>query len=117
MKEIMIKRIYDTPRANDGKRILVDRLWPRGVSKERAKLDFWLKEVGPSNELRKWFQHDHGKFTEFKARYLKELSSGLQEETLKKLKEITASKMTLLTAAKETKYNHVQILKEILERN
>lgn len=113
----MIKRIYDTPRANDGKRILVDRLWPRGVSKERAKLDFWLKEVGPSNELRKWFQHDQGKFTEFKARYLKELSSGLQEETLKKLKEITASKMTLLTAAKETKYNHVQILKEILERN
>jgi len=115
MTKIQVKRIYEDREKAEGKRILVDRLWPRGVSKEKANLDLWLKEVGPSNDLRKWFQHDSGKFAEFKKRYLSELEEGSQKEALERLKEEVNNKTTLLTAAKEMKYNHVQILKEILE--
>lgn len=115
MKQVSFKRIYHDFEERDGVRVLVDRLWPRGVSKERAKLDFWIKEVGPSHELRKWFQHDPEKFAEFKEHYLLELQKSPGKEALEELKEIEADRITLLTAAKETSYNHLQILKEILE--
>jgi len=115
LRKVQIKRIYDAVEEADGKRVLVDRLWPRGVSKEAASLDEWLKEIGPSHELRKWFRHDAEKFATFREKYIEELSSGEQQEALHTLKKLAMSKVTLLTAAKETTYNHVQILKELLE--
>lgn len=73
MGTIKLKRIYDKPERSDGFRILVDKLWPRGISKDNAKLDLWLKEIAPSNELRKWFGHDPAKWTEFQSRYKSEI--------------------------------------------
>lgn len=114
MSEIRIKRIYEDYEEADGVRILVDRLWPRGVSKERARLDLWLKEVGPSHELRKWFGHEARKFAEFKDRYLLELSESPGQEALEKLRGLEEGRITLLTSARETTYNHVQVIKELL---
>lgn len=114
---VKIKRIYETPAADDGIRILVDRLWPRGVTKKKAKLDFWLKEIGPSHELRKWFNHDQAKFPVFKKKYQEELTNGEQYQALQQLKEIVNNKdqhVTLLFASKEENYNHVVVLKEVL---
>src|SRR5699024_2300915 len=85
--KIKLKRIYDESAKVDGVRILVDRLWPRGVSKEKAKLDHWLKEIGPTDELRKSFHHDEMSFKQFKEKYLKELKSGEQKEALDELKK------------------------------
>lgn len=117
---IKLKRIYDEVSENDGIRILVDRLWPRGISKERAKLDYWLKEVGPSNELRKWFHQeaDENKFEEFKQKYMSELQSGKQQEALYNLKQIVEAnnQVTLLFAAKNETQNQAQILVEILDK-
>ena len=116
---VKIKRIYEDPHKNDGIRILVDRIWPRGLSKEDAKLDDWMKEVGPSSELRKWFNHDPDKFVEFKEKYKEELKSGTQQEELKKLKDITKKhhkKVTLVYAAKDKENNQAKVLKEILDR-
>ncbi len=81
---IRIKRVYDPPETKDGKRILIDRLWPRGIKKEELRYDEWLKEIAPSNELRKWFSHDPKKYGEFKKRYAKELED--KSEILKKIK-------------------------------
>lgn len=114
---IQMKRIYEESANNEGVRILVDRLWPRGVSKEKANLDFWLKEIGPSHELRKWFSHDPKKFPDFKKKYLDELTSGEQYNALQQLKEIVNNEnqdIILLFASKEETYNHVAILKEML---
>ncbi|MBT2215248.1 DUF488 family protein [Virgibacillus dakarensis] len=116
---VAIKRIYEDVKRDDGVRILVDRLWPRGMSKEKAELDHWMKEVGPSNELRKWFGHDPDKYDDFKKKYKKELTSGIQQEELAKLKEITKENdknVTLLFSAKDEKHNQAQVLKEILDR-
>src|ERR1700755_1754017 len=82
---VRIARIYDEPSADDGRRILVDRLWPRGVSKERAHLDDWCKEIAPSTELRRWYGHDPDLFEEFSARYRAELSDGEQAEALSRI--------------------------------
>lgn len=113
---IHLKRIYDDANQNDGKRVLIDRVWPRGVSKEQAQLDEWLKEVAPSSDLRKWFNHDPNKFDEFKKKYKKELKENSeQKETLNQLKDWSSEgKVTLLYATKEEKYNHAQVLKELL---
>lgn len=115
--KIKLKRIYDEFAKADGVRILVDRLWPRGVSKEKAKLDHWLKEIGPTDELRKSFHNDEMSFKQFKEKYLKELKSGEQKEALDKLKKITAdaNQITLLFAAKNEKENQAVILKEKLD--
>ena len=78
MGTLRIKRIYDAPAGTDGKRVLVDRIWPRGVSKESAKLDLWLKEIAPSPELRKWFDHDPARFEEFRDRYCEELEANCE---------------------------------------
>lgn len=103
-----------TPDAHDGVRVLVDRIWPRGVSKERAALDHWLKEVAPSNELRTWWNHDPDRMAEFASRYRAELADN---ETLAQLRQIgsTAPVVTLLYAAKDPDLNQARVLQELLE--
>ncbi|WP_163118721.1 DUF488 domain-containing protein [Acinetobacter pittii] len=111
--DIQIKRIYETADPSDGKRILVDRLWSRGISKGNAHLDLWLKEVAPSTELRKWFHaatQDH--WEEFKQRYLKELETNSAVEELQHI--VAEHTVTLLYSAKDVEYNHAIILKEYL---
>jgi len=111
---IATKRIYEDASNNDGYRVLVDRIWPRGVSKDDAKLDDWLKKIAPSDELRKWFDHDPDKFDEFKKRYKKELDERVDKpEQL--AKKSTEKKITLLYGAKDEEHNHAVVLKEIIE--
>ena len=112
--KILVKRIYDDPDPKDGMRILVDRLWPRGLSKENAKIDVWLKSVAPSGALRKWYGHDVGKWAEFKKRYFLELdaSSEAVNELLGYVKEGGAA---FLYAAKDTEHNNAAALKEYIE--
>ena len=116
---VKLKRIYDDYAKNDGKRILVDRVWPRGVSKENAKLDEWFKEIGPSKELRQWFNHDADKFDEFKKKYKEELQDGEQKANYDKLKAMQKenSTITLVFSAKDEENNQAQVLKEMLETN
>jgi uncharacterized protein YeaO (DUF488 family) len=111
--KVQIKRIYDDPSEDDGYRVLVDRLWPRGVSKERADLDLWLKEVAPSTDLRKWFGHKPERFAEFKLRYRAELANNT---AVKELEEIVEKQkaMMLLYAAHDTKVNHAVVLRDYL---
>jgi uncharacterized protein YeaO (DUF488 family) len=110
---IKIKRIYDTPTPDDGIRILVDRLWPRGLSKEKAKVDLWLKEIAPSNELRKWYGHDPKKWAEFRKKYFKDLDTKreLVNQIVQKIKE---GDVTLLYSSKEEKLNNAVALKEYI---
>ena len=116
---VQIKRVYEDAEKSDGFRVLVDRVWPRGVSKEDAQVDEWLKEVGPSKELRQWFDHDPDKFDEFKKKYKKELEDNEeQQKELEKLKEWTVKHkkdLTLLFGAKDEKNNQAVVLKEILD--
>jgi len=114
-KMIKIKRVYEKAEESDGIRILVDRLWPRGIKKEEAKVDYWLKEISPSNELRKWFSHDFNKWEEFKNKYFNELNS--KKELINFLLELIKknSNVTLLYSAKEEKYNNAVALKEYLQ--
>jgi len=110
---IKIKRIYDQPSSNDGKRILIDRLWPRGIRKEGAPIDEWLKDIAPSNVLRKWFGHDPANWQEFKKKYARELRT--QTELLERLKEEAKhGTITLLFAAKDIQHNNAVALKDIL---
>ncbi|MGI6466199.1 MAG: DUF488 domain-containing protein [Sphaerochaetaceae bacterium] len=110
---IFLKRAYDEISSDDGIRILVDRLWPQGISKESLKADFWLKELGPSNELRKWFNHDQSKWEEFKKSYYSELNS--KEKEINQILEIGKNnKVTLLYASKEQRFNQAVALKEYL---
>ena len=111
---LKIKRVYDPVSADDGKRILVDRLWSRGINKEKAHIDEWLKEIAPSNELRKWYSHDPAKWAEFKKRYKQEIAG--KEELLKKIKaEARKQTVTLLFSSKELKLNNAVALKEMLD--
>jgi len=111
---IKVKRIYDAPAAGDGFRVLVDRLWPRGLSKEKAKVDLWLKEISPSNELRQWYGHDPEKWAEFKKKYLKEIEDqGAAFDLI--LKKSKAGTVTFLFSSKEEKLNNAQALKEFVE--
>ena len=115
MKTIQIKRVYEDKSKDDGHRILIDRLWPRGVSKEDAHFDEWMKELTPSTELRKWFDHKPERFEEFSKRYKKELAE--KKELLDKLKELAKKrKVTLLFAAKDTEINNAVVIKDILMR-
>ena len=113
---IQLKRVYEEPSKSDGTRILVDRLWPRGLTKEKAKVDLWLKEVAPSNDLRKWFAHDPSKWPEFKARYKEELKHNSAQLDLLKQAVSQHSAATLLYGAKDTEHNEAVVLKEILSR-
>jgi uncharacterized protein YeaO (DUF488 family) len=110
---IRIKRAYDAPESRDGLRILIDRLWPRGLSKDKLKLDSWAKHLSPSNDLRKWYQHDPAKFGEFRCRYVAELKQ--QGEGLDELRGAVAGRtVSLLTATKELDLSHATVLRELL---
>jgi uncharacterized protein YeaO (DUF488 family) len=111
---IEIKRVYEEPDRADGARILVDRLWPRGLSKERARVDLWLKDIAPSTELRKWFSHDPNKWTEFQGRYCQELK--MKADLLDDLKKkVSKGRVTLLYAAKDEVHNEAVVLKSLLQ--
>lgn len=112
---IALKRIYDPPSRTDGKRILVDRLWPRGLQKDAAKIDEWLKDIAPSDALRKWFGHDPGKWPAFKEKYRKELRDK-SEMIVRLRKEAKRGRVTLLFAAKDSEHNNAVVLKELIGR-
>jgi uncharacterized protein YeaO (DUF488 family) len=110
---IQLKRVYEKPSRQDGLRILVDRLWPRGLTKERAAVKLWLKDVAPSTELRKWFGHDPSKWKEFEMRYRKELRE--KKKSLDLLKhEAEKHSITLLYGARDEQHNEAQVLKKLL---
>ncbi|PFG39338.1 DNA-3-methyladenine glycosylase [Georgenia soli] len=111
--DLRLARVYDAPGDSDGYRVLVDRVWPRGVSKEDADVDVWLKEAGPSTELRKWFGHDPERFEEFARRYRAELEGN---PALAELRDIVAQHpvVTLLYGAKDTEHNQAVVLAEVL---
>ncbi len=111
---IRLKRAYDDAASSDGRRILVDRLWPRGVSKEDAAIDDWPKEIAPSAELRKWFGHDPEKWGEFRKRYRKELQDHADE--LGRIRDHARhGTVTLVYAAKDEEHNQAVVLKDVLE--
>jgi uncharacterized protein YeaO (DUF488 family) len=112
---IQLKRAYDKPSRKDGCRILVERLWPRGVTKEKAAIDLWLKEVAPSTELRQWFAHDPAKWKPFSQRYRKELREKKEEVSTLRRKARTGT-VTLVYAAKDQEHNGALVLKDFLER-
>jgi len=115
MKTIDIKRIYDEPSDKDGYRVLVDRIWPRGISKKDANLDEWNKEIAPTTELRKWFDHKEDRFKEFAKLYQKELKA--KEGELSRLRTIAKKNdITLLYGAKDPKINQAVILKNVLSK-
>lgn len=111
--KLSIKRVYEKPSKNDGHRILIDRLWPRGLSKDKAAVDLWLKEIAPSTELRKWFNHDPEKWPQFKERYKAEIKAN--EEAVQKLKEEIKNHniVTLLYGAKDEQHNDAVVLLEV----
>ncbi|MFW6113619.1 MAG: DUF488 domain-containing protein [Actinomycetota bacterium] len=111
---LKLKRAYEEPSRNDGYRVLVDRLWPRGVKKEDAKLDRWLKDIAPSDELRKWYGHDVERWKEFKNRYFKELKE--RDELLKEIMEKAGGgTVTLVYGAKDEEHNNAAALREYLQ--
>jgi uncharacterized protein YeaO (DUF488 family) len=112
--KVSIKRVYEKPDVADGFRVLVDRLWPRGVSKEHADVDEWLKDVGPSDDLRKWFGHVPDRFGEFATRYRAELAAG---EAFRSLKAIVADheNVTLVYSAKDEEHNQAVVLRDVLQ--
>ncbi len=111
--EVKIKRVYEEPGASDGTRVLIDRLWPRGLSKRKANVEFWLKEIAPSDDLRKWFGHDPNKWEEFKKRYYEELKEKKIE--LLKLKELQErGNLTLVYGARDEKHNNAIALQAYL---
>ena len=113
---IRLKRIYETASSDDGVRILVDRLWPRGLSKERAKIDRWLREVAPSNALRRWFNHEPENWAEFKRRYFEELSE--KDRVVRTIHELASREtVTLLFAASDTRLNNAVAFKEYVVRS
>ena len=110
---IRIKRVYEEPNREDGERILVDRLWPRGLTKEKAKVDLWLKDVAPSTELRKWFAHDPAKWAGFRSRYEEELK-GKEEELSILRHEAAKGAVTLVYGANDQEHNEAVILLKLL---
>ena len=110
---VKLKRVYDEPSEDDGTRILVDRLWPRGLTKEKAHIDLWLKEVAPSNELRKWFAHDPEKWPEFQARYHAELNQNPTQVALLK-QAVAKGPATLVYGAKDEEHNEAIVLQKLL---
>ncbi|MFZ0450390.1 MAG: DUF488 domain-containing protein [Desulfatiglandaceae bacterium] len=113
MMEILTKRVYNPVEKEDGIRVLVDRIWPRGMTKERLQADLWLKDAAPSTTLRKWFGHDRSRWEVFKDRYFSELDA--KPEVVSQLLELSAKgRLTLLFSAKDTQYNQAVALKEYL---
>jgi uncharacterized protein YeaO (DUF488 family) len=113
---IRLKRIYEPKQDDDGLRILVDRLWPRGVDKQEAGIDIWLKDVAPSPELRRWFGHDPNKWAEFQRRYSEELQRNEPAVAALRQRVRAEDKVTFLYAAKDTEHNHAIVLRDVLQR-
>ncbi len=113
---IRLKRVYDSPAVEDGFRVLVERLWPRGIKKAEAHFDVWMKEIAPSTDLRKWFAHDPAKWEEFSVRYEKELveNSDIVKTLEQKSRETT---VTLVYAARDIQHNSALVLKQFMEKN
>ncbi|WP_204166051.1 DUF488 family protein [Streptomyces sp. NEAU-S7GS2] len=115
-KNLRVRRVYEAPEPSDGARVLVDRLWPRGLSKADAQLTEWCKEVAPSSELRRWFHHEEPRFAEFAERYREELAQEAVQPALERLRERAAEgPLTLLTATKDVSVSHVNVLIEVLQ--
>jgi uncharacterized protein YeaO (DUF488 family) len=114
MKPVRVKRVYDVPSPDDGVRVLVDRLWPRGLKRETAKIDLWLKDVAPSDGLRRWFGHDPSRWAQFEKRYRAELAKNAEPVAL--LREFVkgGKHLTLLYAAKDTERNNAIVLRDFL---
>jgi uncharacterized protein YeaO (DUF488 family) len=116
--DIRVRRVYEAPSADDGARVLVDRVWPRGMRKDAALLDDWAKDVAPSTELRKWYGHDPAKFDEFRRRYRAELTEPGPAQALARLRaRVAAGPVTLLTATKELDISQAEVLADVLRDN
>ncbi|MFI8004697.1 DUF488 domain-containing protein [Streptomyces sp. NPDC086010] len=114
-RKVQIRRAYEAPAREDGKRVLVDRIWPRGLAKVNADLDEWCKQVAPSTELRKWYHHDVDRFDEFSRRYHEELEDTERAKALEHLRELAdAGTLTLLTATKQPEISEAKVLADIL---
>ncbi|MCC6238137.1 MAG: DUF488 domain-containing protein [Dehalococcoidia bacterium] len=115
---IAIKRVYDPPAAEDGQRVLVDRLWPRGISKARIQIDAWIRDLAPSTELRRWFNHDPARWEEFQRRYREELRAPERAALLDDLAaRARAQRVTLLYGARDTEHNEAVVLRDLLEQS
>jgi uncharacterized protein YeaO (DUF488 family) len=114
--DVRVRRVYDEPSAADGIRVLVDRIWPRGLRKDAARLDDWIKDVAPSTELRTWYGHDPARFGEFRQRYLNELVGSSQRAALGRLRALASSgkPLTLLTATRDVDHSQAQVLARLL---
>jgi uncharacterized protein YeaO (DUF488 family) len=114
-RSILLRRVYDDPAPDGGARVLVDRVWPRGLTKDAAHLDEWMKEVAPSTPLRRWYGHRPERFTEFRRRYLAELAAGQPAAAMTRLRELArTTKVTLLTATKDVNHSQAAVLAEQL---
>jgi len=112
---VAIRRAYEEPTSHDGTRVLVDRLWPRGLSKERARVDLWLKDVAPSTDLRKWYGHDPVKFAEFRKRYLHEVDTEPGSTALQQLRELARKgPVTLVFGARDVEHSEAALLQDLL---
>ncbi len=116
MAEIRLKRVYEEPAPDDGRRILVERLWPRGLSKERAAVDLWVKDVAPSPELRRWFNHDPDRWQEFRRRYHAELRQK-EDEVDELRRQCRSQTVTFVYAVRDEEHNGALALKDYLERH
>jgi uncharacterized protein YeaO (DUF488 family) len=113
--KVALKRVYEEPEPGDGTRVLVERLWPRGFSKQRAQVDLWLKEIAPSSELRNWYSHDPAKFTEFRHRYETELASEAGQAALAQLRDLVKQgPVTLVFAAHDAEHSNAAVLHDLL---
>lgn len=114
---VTLKRVYEAPDAGDGTRVLVERLWPRGLSKERARVDVWLKDIAPSGELRKWYGHDPARFAEFRRRYEAELAAEPARSALAELRELAGREhITLVFATHDAELSNAAVLRDLLSR-
>ena len=115
--DVRYRRIYDDASSEDGLRILVDRIWPRGVRKEDANVDEWLREIAPSTELRRWYGHDPDRYAEFRRRYLAELREPVRKQAAQRLRETAGhNRMTLLTASRDLEHSQAAVLAHWLNR-
>ena len=116
--DVRVRRVYDEPSAADGARVLVDRIWPRGLRKDAIRLDDWAKDAAPSGELRTWYGHDPAKFSEFRRRYLQELAGSTQRAALGRLRALAAAgrPLTLLTATKDSEHSQAAVLAQVLRQ-
>ncbi|GLX49628.1 hypothetical protein Shyhy01_25780 [Streptomyces hygroscopicus subsp. hygroscopicus] len=117
VKQITYRRVYEETSPADGRRVLVDRVWPRGMRKEEAHLDEWLRDVAPSSDLRKWYAHEPSRFTEFRRRYLSELRDAGHRQAAERLRDIAAhDRLTLLTATRDVDHSQAAVLAEWLAK-